>query len=108
MQGINARDYDRWLELPFQQRCEEDELMARLEEDWWDTEECAEIFQQWERDCYPEYGTHFPAWDQWLATFHYTDAFSAWAEKVISQEREMQEAQWDDEEQEWKEITSEV
>lgn len=106
--GFNARDYDRWLESPFQQMCEAQERMESLEEDWWDTEECCAVFQQWERDCYAEYDRSVPAWDTWLDTKHYRDAFELWASKVLEDERDLEEAYWDDRAQEWKETTSEV
>lgn len=77
MNGINARDYDAWLERNVH---EEEEL----EEQFWDSEMCAEAFQEWERDCYPEFGRTSSAWETWQTTHHYSDVLAefvdAWEE----------------------------
>lgn len=87
MNGINARDYDAWLERNVH---EEEEL----EEQFWDTEMCAEAFQEWERDCYAEYGRSQSAWDTWLETLHYSDVLAefvdAWEEALRMLEAELE------------------
>lgn len=81
MNGINARDYDAWLERNVHEE-------YGMEEAFWDSEECAEAFQEWERDDYPEYGSHVGAWETWLGTHHYSDALAEFMDRIAEMEEE--------------------
>lgn len=75
------RNYDAWLEAPYQDSLRNGEAMEALEEMYLESEEFAGAFDTWQMDSLPEYGyVKESAFDLYLATDEYKRGLNAYIE----------------------------
>ena len=70
------RNYDAWLERPYQDSLRNGEALEALEEQYLESDEFVEVFENWQRDFMSEFQPliHSPL-DTFLATNTYAQAF---------------------------------
>jgi hypothetical protein len=77
-------NYDAWLERPYQDSLRNGEALEALEEQYLESDEFVEIFENWQRDSMSEFQPliHSPL-DTFLGTSTYARAFDAYVEVQV-------------------------
>lgn len=90
------RNYDAWLEAPYQDSLRNGEALEALEEKYLESDEFVELFEDWQRDSMSEFQPliHSPL-DTFLGTSTYARAFDAYVEAQMTAEMERQ-AEWEE------------
>lgn len=92
------RNYDAYLERPYQDSLRNGEALEALEEQYLDSDEFVELFETWQRDSMSEFQPliHSPL-DTFLGTNTYTEALNAYIARWVENQPDEFDVYDDDE-----------